>query len=79
MYICAYTSRPKKKNILAQDILQRHGPDPEKGANAWKKMEMSVRNSALHITYAIKQKFFGRHYHTRWVRGKSFKKKKLNY
>eukprot|EP00802_Teleaulax_amphioxeia_P010549 Tamp_10577.p1 GENE.Tamp_10577~~Tamp_10577.p1 ORF type:complete len:572 (-),score=93.23 Tamp_10577:141-1856(-) len=51
---------------LRIELLATLGPDPEKGTEAWKKLQTSVRNTALQITYAIKQKFFGRHYHTRW-------------
>ena len=39
-----------------QAVIGKHGPDPEKGTRAWQKLESSVRNAALHITYAIKQK-----------------------
>ena len=35
-------------------------------ARAWARLETSVRNAALHVTYAIKHKFFGHEYNTRW-------------
>jgi hypothetical protein len=53
-------------DALREELLRTHGADPEKGTEAWKKIQASVRNTALQVTYAIKQKFFGRQYATRW-------------